>query len=140
MRGFTLIELIVAVAIVGILAAVGYPAYTAHIRRGKIASALSELSAFRVRLEQYYQDNRDYGSSATGCGIVLPSAKGFAFSCQWDAGGTPQSFIATATGQGSDNLSGYVYTVNNQDQQKTVTFDGANVNLSCWIQKKGDSC
>jgi type IV pilus assembly protein PilE len=64
-RGFTLIELMITVVVIGILAAVAYPSYTDYIRRGKISQATSELSAMRVRLEQYYQDNRNYG--VAGC-------------------------------------------------------------------------
>jgi len=137
-RGFTLIELMVAVAIVGILAAIAYPSYADHVRRGKIAAALGEMSAARVRLEQYYQDHRNYGSSATGCGVALPSAPGFAFGCAWGPGGTSQSFVLTATGQ--ESMAGYVYTVNEADQQATPRFEGQAVNAACWIKRRGDAC
>ena len=100
-RGFTLIELMIAVAIVGLLAAIAYPSYTQYVRRGKIVEGLGELAALRVRLEQYYQDNRDYGSSASGCGVPMPSQPSFTFSCTWGLGATSQSFVATATGQAS---------------------------------------
>lgn len=139
-RGFTLIELMIAVAIVGILAAVAYPSYADHVRRGKIAGALGEMSAVRVRLEQYYQDHRHYGSSATGCGVALPSAPGFSFSCAWGPGATSQSFVLTATGQDSGGMAGYVYTVNEADQQATPQFAGQAVNAPCWIKRKGDAC
>ena len=49
-----MIELMITVVVIGILAAVAYPSYTDYIRRGKISQATSELSAMRVRLEQYY--------------------------------------------------------------------------------------
>lgn len=137
-HGFTLIELMIAVAIVGILAAIAYPSYADHVRRGKISAALGEMSATRVRLEQYYQDHRNYGSSATGCGVALPSAPGFAFSCAWGPGGTSQSFLLTATGQ--EAMAGYVYTVNEADQQATPRFEGQAVNAACWIKRRGDAC
>ena len=139
-RGFTLVELIVAVAVLAVLAAVAFPAYTDHVRRGKIAAALGELSAARVRLEQYYQDNRNYGSTASACGVAMPAATGFAFSCSWGPGGTPQSFLVTATGQASQGLVGYSYTIDAADQQRTVQFAGATVDTACWIQKKGQAC
>jgi type IV pilus assembly protein PilE len=139
-RGFTLLELMIAVAVVGILAAVAYPSYVDHIRRGKIAAALGEMSAVRVRLEQYYQDHRNYGSSATQCGVAMPSAPGFGFSCAWGAGATSQSFVLTATGQGEGDLAGYVYTVNEADQHVTVQFDGQGLNAGCWIKRRGDTC
>lgn len=139
-RGFTLIELMIAVAIIGILAAVAYPSYAEHVRRGKIAAALGEMSATRVRLEQYYQDHRNYGSTASACGVALPSAPGFGFSCAWGAGGTSQSFVLTATGQASEGMAGYVYTVDQADQQATPQFGGNAVNAPCWIKRKGDTC
>jgi type IV pilus assembly protein PilE len=137
-RGFTLIELIVAVAVVAILAALAFPSYTSYVRRGKIAAALGELTSARVKLEQYYQDNRNYGSTAGTCGVALPTATGFTFSCNWGAGGTSQSFLLTATGQ--DSLAGYVYTIDQSDAQRTEQFDGQAVGLACWITKKGQSC
>src|SRR5690242_499958 len=98
-RGFTLIELLIAVAAIAILAAIAFPSYTAYVRRGKIAAALGELGTVRVKLEQYYQDNRNYGSTATGCAVPMPSSTGFVFSCAWGPGATSQSFLITATGQ-----------------------------------------
>lgn len=139
-RGFTLIELVVAVAVVAILGAIAYPAYTDYVRRGKIAGALGELSAVRVRLEQYYQDNRNYGSTAGTCGVAMPTATGFTFSCNWGPGGTSQSFLITATGDSAAGMGGYVYSIDNADQQKTVQFAGAPLNAGCWIKKKGETC
>lgn len=140
-RGFTLIELMIAVAIVGILAAVVYPAYTAYVKRGKIAAALGEMSATRVRLEQYYQDNRNYGTG-NACGVAMPGSPGFTFTCGWGAGGTSQSFVITATGDAATGMGGYVYTVNETDQQRTVQFDGATLSppANCWLKKAGESC
>jgi type IV pilus assembly protein PilE len=138
-RGFTLIELLIAIAIVGILASVAFPAYTSYVRRGKIAAALAEMTAVRVRLEQYYQDNRKYGATGgTTCGVTMPSSTGFTFACETSSAG--QAFLITATGLASQNIGGFSYTVDQQDQQKTVTFDGATLNASCWMKKKGDTC
>lgn len=139
-RGFTLIEVMIVVAIVALLAAVGYPAYTDHIRRGKIAAALGELSTARVRLEQYYQDHRNYGSTASTCGTAMPSAPAFAISCTWGGSNSSQSFLVTAAGQAGAGMDGYVYTINEADQQQTVQFAGAAVSAGCWLKKKGESC
>lgn len=138
--GFTLIELMIAVAIVGILAAVAYPSFTQYIRRGKIVEALGELSTVRVRLEQYYQDHRNYGSTATGCGVVMPTTTSFAFTCAWGASATSQSFLVTATGQDAAGMSGFVYTIDETNAQKTTRFDGTAVTANCWIKKRGESC
>jgi type IV pilus assembly protein PilE len=139
-RGFTLIELMIAVAIVGLLAAIAYPAYTQYVRRSKIVEALGELATLRVRLEQYYQDNRHYGSSASACGVPMPSHASFTFSCTWGSGGTSQSFLATATGLESAGMDGFVFTVNHANEQRTTQFEGAAASANCWLKKRGESC
>lgn len=139
-RGFTLIELMVAVAVVGILAAIAYPAYTDYVRRGKIVEATGQLSTVRVRLEQYYQDNRNYGSSASACGVAMPTSSYFSFSCNWGTGGTSQSFLMTATGLAAGGMDGYVYTVDHSNAQITTQFAGETVTAACWMTKRGQSC
>ena len=139
-RGFTLIELMIAVAIIGILAGVVYPSYTDHVRRGRIAAALGELSTVQVRLEQYYQDNRHYGSTATACAVPLPAVAGFDLACSWGAAATAQSFVATATGTSGRSTAGYAYSVDQANQQRTLQFAGQAVNAACWLKRKGESC
>jgi type IV pilus assembly protein PilE len=141
MRGFTLIELMITVAIVGILSAIAFPAYTQYVKRGKIADALGEMSTLRVKFEQYYQDKRNYGTTASSCGVPLPTNKpGFAYTCSWGAGSTSQSFVITATGLPSGGMGGYVYTVDETNAQSTTQFDGVAATSACWIKKKGESC
>lgn len=136
--GFTLIELMIAVAIIAILAAVALPAYTEYVQRSRISEATNELSTLRVRLEQYYQDNRNYGSTGTACGIAAPSSASFAFSCN-NGGGSSQTFLATAAGQGP--MAGFTFTINHDNVRQTTAFPGASgLPLNCWILRKGDGC
>ena len=60
MRGFTLIEVLITVAIVAILAAVALPSYTDYVTRSKLVEATSSLTDMRVRLDQYFLDSRQY--------------------------------------------------------------------------------
>lgn len=139
--GFTLIELMITVAIVAIIASVAYPQYTDYVRRGRLVEGTGLLSTTRVRLEQYYQDNRNYGSTASACGVALPTSNFFTFSCNWGAGGTSQSFLLTATGNASAGLSGYTYTVDHNNLQQTTAFVGASgLPVNCWLRRKGDTC
>lgn len=137
-RGFTLIELMITVAIVGVLAAIAYPSYVQYVRQGRIVEAQGELATLRVRLEQYYQDNRNYGSTASACGVSMPGLPAFAFTCSWGPGGTSQSFVAQATGR--DAMNGYVFTVDDANTRRTTQFEGTAVTASCWLKKRGESC
>ncbi len=133
-KGFTLIEMMIVVAIIAILAAIAVPAYTQYIQRGKIAEATSTLADLRVRLEQWYQDNRVY-SNGGSCGVAMPTTGYFAFTC---ANADAQQFVVTATGQG--DMAGFQFTINHANARATVSFAGVTVNKTCWMQRKGDSC
>ena len=61
--GFTLIEVMITVAIVAILGSIALPAYFDYVRRGQLPEAFSNLADYRVKMEQYYQDNRNYGTT-----------------------------------------------------------------------------
>ena len=84
-QGFTLIEVMITVAIIGILSAIALPAYTDYITRGRIPEATSQLAAKQVRMEQWFQDSRSYRATGnTACYIGASdttSSKYFTFSC-----------------------------------------------------------
>ena len=137
-RGFTLIEVMVTVAIIAILAAVALPQYSAYVRRAQITDAVNQLSDMRVRLERFYQDNRNYGSTAAVCGVPNPAnTASFTFSCDWDVGGTTQFFTARAVGAGG--LVGYDYSINQSDARTTVNFAGVASGANCW-RIRGTEC
>ena len=73
-RGFTLIELMITVAIVGILAAIAYPAYTGQIRKARRADAQSALMNIAARQQQMLLDTRSYGTSLGALSITLPES------------------------------------------------------------------
>lgn len=141
--GFTLIELMITVAIIAILASIAYPSYTSYVRRGKITDAHAALADYRIKLEQYYQDNRNYGTAGGTCGATAPTATYFTLSCT--AGNPAQTYTATAasnTGQGlGDSAGDYTYTIDEANNRSTTKFAGAALSpaKSCWLVR-GDEC
>lgn len=73
-QGFTLIELMVVVAIVAILAAIAIPAYTDQVRKGRRSEAISELSRLQMGQERWRADHSAYGTlNEAGGSSPLPS-------------------------------------------------------------------
>lgn len=140
--GFTLIELMITVAIIGILAAVAIPAYSEYVTRGKIPEATSALASMRIRLEQYYQDNRNYGSDDASCGVANPVSDNFTYSCNWGSGGSSQSYLITATGIANRGMNNFSYTIDQAGNRRTETLPTGwgTASVACWVVKKGGGC
>jgi general secretion pathway protein G len=68
-RGLTLIELIMIIAIVGILAAIGIPAYEDYKERVRVAHAVSDIAVISMKIEAYYQDARTYPDTLADIGL-----------------------------------------------------------------------
>ena len=141
-KGFTLIEVMIAVAIVAILAAVALPSYGEHSRRAKLIEATSQVADLRVRMEQFFLDNRSYQNAAGSCGVAMPSGsavKYFTFACN-TAG--PMQYTVTASGAGE--MTGLIYTINEQNVRATTGvppgWAGWVTKADCWVLKKGGVC
>jgi type IV pilus assembly protein PilE len=143
-RGFTLIEVMITVAIVAILAGIALPSYFDYVRRGQLPEAFGNLADYRVKMEQYYQDNRNYGT--TNCADVTggPSwanfqpanRKYFTYSCVLSNSG--QGYTVTATGS-SGRATGHTFTLNHSNARSTTQFKGATVTgKACWLERGGE--
>lgn len=137
-KGMSLLELMVVVAIVGILAAIAVPMYTDHIIRGRIAQGTEALSEAKVRMEQYFNTKRTYETdmgTATcpdlfgGLFADTPFAVAMS-SC------SQTSFTITATGLSAKGMSGYTYTID-QAGEKTSKTPSVGGMQACWLMTKG---
>jgi type IV pilus assembly protein PilE len=150
-RGFTLIELMIVVALVAILAGIAMPSYNDYLRRGTLPEAFNHLADLRVKMEQYYQDNRNYGNTGgTVCANNSPpswanfapaAVRSFDFSCvlAGSTGNGNQRYTLTATGRAATRADGHVYTINQDNTQTTTVFKGATVGKACWLTR-GSEC
>ena len=141
-RGFTLIELMITVAVIAVLAAVALPSYREYVVRSQLVDASNGLSSFRANMERHFQDNRSYatvGAFTNPCGLALAqrTVGNFVISCS--AGPTATTFTLLATGSGS--VTGFGFTITQDDVRATTAAPaGWSTCASQWMLKKGQSC
>jgi type IV pilus assembly protein PilE len=141
-RGFTLIELMIAMVVIAILAAVGYPSYLDYVARGKRAEGKGALLRAAQQLERFYSVNNCYPSNTANCGSAGSSAAALtaasinAFSGDSAASSAynvtvttnAQDFTVTATPIFTDTKCGNLTLTNTGAKGKT----GTESMLNCW--------
>lgn len=115
-NGFTLIELMITVAIIGILAAVALPAYTQYIIRGNRSAAQAQMMDIANRQQQFLLTNRAYASKQAliDSGFALPASVSSKYGYLVDVGtGDVPSFLVTFSPTGSQESDGDL-TINSE--------------------------
>jgi prepilin-type N-terminal cleavage/methylation domain-containing protein len=145
-QGFTLIEVMIVVAIIGILAAIALPSYNDYVLRGYLVDATSGLSAAQADMERYFQDNRTYatvGLSTKSPCLTAKTVGKFEIKCTGTGAVTATTFTLQAVGK-SGSVTAFTYTVDEKGVQGTTIASGGpagwNSGTSCWITKKGQTC
>lgn len=127
-RGFTLIELMVAVAIVSILAAVAVPSYQSYLLKGARSEAQSHLMDLALRQGQYLLDNRAYAASVAALNTTTPTSVSAKYTISFTVpAATPPSFTVTATPIGNQAYETCGTLSLNDVGAKTASGTG-----SCW--------
>lgn len=141
--GFTLIEIMVVVVLVGILAAIAIPNYTDYVTRSRLTQATSGLAERRTRMEQFFQDNHTY----TGAPLCAADNTGqyFNFTAVCPAQvADPQTYTLTATGKSA--MNGFVYAIDAANARTSsadatkVPSGWASAQVNCWLVNKGGTC
>lgn len=130
-QGFTLIELMVTVAIVGILAAIAIPSYSSYVQKSRRTSATTALLDLASREAKYYSTNNVYTDSMFNLGyvsngpIAIPDTSSNYYNLSVTKIST-NDFTATATNTGTQvKDSCGTYTINNLGVKSPLT-------RSCW--------
>ncbi|WP_304438516.1 type IV pilin protein [Duganella sp. Root1480D1] len=136
--GFTLIELMVTIAIIAVLAAIALPSYKDYVIRGHIPQATNGLADMRIKLEQFFQDNRTYAGACDKGAAAAPSTNpDFTFTCNIAADG--MSYGLKAEGKGP--MNGFTYEVNESNARKTSAVPtGWSTSNTCWVTATGGRC
>jgi type IV pilus assembly protein PilE len=125
-HGFTLIELMIAVAIIGILAAIAYPSYTTYVQRSYRSEGIAMLTDGVARMERYYAQNNTYAAAdlaALGFAMAVPKDK-----VTVDTPVASQSGKYKLSFKGAPGATTYTFQVVPQDAQAkdacgTLTID-----------------
>lgn len=134
-QGFTLIEIMVAVAIIGVLTAVALPAYNGYVMRGRLVEAFAALSTVQPNAEQFWSNGRTF-AAFDGSNAFPAASPNFTYAL---SGATAQAYTVTATGRAK--AAGFVYTIDQQGNRATTGVpSGWTANAGCWVDRKGGQC
>jgi type IV pilus assembly protein PilE len=135
--GFTLVGLMITVAIIAILSAIAIPYYGDYVIRARLTDAFSALASAQASAEQYWSNNRTYVGFNNSNGFPPPT-KDFTYVLSNQAAST---FTITATGVTTSPVKGFSFTIDQNGNKTTATVPtGWTASTTCWVNKKGGVC
>lgn len=135
--GFTLVELMIVVAIVGILSAIAVPSYNSYVMRARLVEAHGVLASTQNKLEQYWTNHRKYEDfDEADAGRMPEPGLNFDYSLEDP---TVSSYTLVATGKNA--AAGFVYTIDQAGNRATTEApEGWVTSDQCWVDRKDGSC
>ncbi|MCG9632778.1 prepilin-type N-terminal cleavage/methylation domain-containing protein [Vibrio sp. Isolate30] len=131
-QGMTLIELLIVVAIIGILGAIAYPSYTNHVLAGHRSSALADIARIQLELEASYDNGYDWSNVISGshCLICDTDSSRFSFSVASSASAAYTITATPASDAEQDKDDCF-----DGEEPKVLTLNNANVEYpeACWM-------
>lgn len=119
-KGFTLLELVIAVAIIGILASIAYPSYQKYVLRSKRTAAQAEMMNIANLQQQYFLANRSYADKTSlGYAVSAEVASNYVDSIQLD-NGPPPGFTITFTAKGAQAVDGNLSLTSSGEKRRIL--------------------
>lgn len=143
-RGFTLIEIMIVVVIIGVLSAFAFPAYQSYVLKSRRADAKNAVLDMASRQERYLSMNNKYSDAAADLGYsALPLAVNASGTSYYSLSVTvsaasstaPAGFIAKATPTGvqQKDTECYTFQVDQTGAQSNLKSDGSkSTSTACW--------
>lgn len=140
--GFSLIELLIVIAIIGILTAIAVPAYGGYVMRSRLVEAFSGLGSAQTSAEDYWSSNHTYVDfdkvDASHPRRLPPNSSNFTFTL---SNPSDSAYTVTATGNTGSPVAGFTFTIDqNGNRATTAAPTGYGTSTSCWIDRKGGQC
>jgi type IV pilus assembly protein PilE len=141
---FTLIEVLIAIVVVGILTAIALPQYNEFVRRSRITEALNGMNDYRTRMEQFFQDNRTYVNGGA-CGVANPAydaaESSFQILC---TAPSAAGYTLNANGNAAKGMGSFQYrlVLNNAGVTRSTVAapPGWGISATCWTVRKNGKC